>query len=242
VGDRDRVRKCRRASFTAVRDFQSKTPQQAQIPAQEPPKWHFSTSKSGWTSDSYAYEWLTAVFEPQTRPSQAGARRLLVLDGHGSHMTAKVIAYCMENEIGLLVLPHHCSHVLQPLDVSVFAPLKRALAVETDLVARLDPGRVARTEWTQMCIRAIEKAFTSSNIVNGWKATGLQPLSPIEVLGKLPETPSRATSTPRTPTKTPELDTALFCSSPPDGTELHCANTVLRNELERPGELSSTTK
>ena len=54
----------------------------------------------------------------------------------------------MENEIDLLVLPPHCSHVLQPLDVSVFAPLKRALAVETDSVARLDPGRVARTEWT----------------------------------------------------------------------------------------------
>jgi len=126
--------------------------------------------------------------------------------------------------------------------VSVFAPLKRALAVETDSVARLDPGRVARTEWTQMYIRAREKAFTSSNIVNGWKATGLQPLSPIEVLSKLPETPSRATSTPRTPTRTPDLDTALLCSSPPDGTELRRANTVLRNELARPGELSSTTK
>ena len=222
--------------------FKAKHLNTAWIPAQAPPEWRFSTSKSGWTSDSHAYEWLTTVFEPQTRPSQAGARRLLVLDGHGSHMTANVIAYCMENEIDLLVLPPHCSHVLQPLDVSVFAPLKRALAVETDSVARLDPGRVARTEWTQMYIRAREKAFTLSNIVNGWKATGLQPLSPIEVLSKLPETPSRATSTPRTPTRTPDLDTALLCSSPPDGTELRRANTVLRNELARPGELSSTTK
>ena len=134
--------------------FKAKHLNTAWIPAQAPPEWRFSTSKSGWTSDSHAYEWLTTVFEPQTRPSQAGARRLLVLDGHGSHMTANVIAYCMENEIDLLVLPPHCSHVLQPLDVSVFAPLKRALAVETDSVARLDPSRVARTEWTQMYIRA----------------------------------------------------------------------------------------
>jgi hypothetical protein len=157
-------------------------------------------------------------------------------------MTANVIAFCMENAIDLLVLPPHCSHILQPLDGSIFAPLKRALAIETDSVARLDPGRVARAEWTQMYIRAIEKAVTLSNIVSGWKATGLQPLSPIEVLSKLPKTPNRTTITPRTPTKTPDLDTALLCSSPPDITELRRANTVLRNELANPGELSSTTK
>jgi hypothetical protein len=157
-------------------------------------------------------------------------------------MTANVMAFCMENAIDLLVLPPHCSHIVQPLDVSIIAPLKRALAIETDSVARLDPGRVARTEWTQMYIRARKKVFTSSNIVSGWKATGLQPLSPIEVLSKLPETPNRTTDTPLTPTKTPDLDTALLCSSPPDDTELRQANTVLRNELAKPGELSSTTK
>jgi hypothetical protein len=200
--------------------FKAKHLNTAWIPVQAPPEWRFSTSKSGWTSDSHAYEWLTTVFELQTQPSQANSRRLLVLDGHGSHMTANVIAFCMENEIDLLVLPPHCSHILQPLDVSIFAPLKCALAIETDSVARLDPGRVARTEWKQMYIRAREKAFTSSNIVSGWKATGLQPLSPIEVLSKLPETSDRTTDTPRTPTKTPDLDTALLCSSPLVGTEL----------------------
>jgi hypothetical protein len=130
--------------------FKTKHLNTAWIPAQAPPEWRFSTSKSGWTSDSHAHEWLTTVFESQTRPSQAGSRRLRVLDGHGSHMTANVIAFCMENEIDLPVLPPQCSHVLQPLDVSVFAPLKRALARETDSVARLDPGRVACTKWTQM--------------------------------------------------------------------------------------------
>jgi hypothetical protein len=199
--------------------FKAKHCSTAWIPVQVPPEWRFSTSKSGWTSDSHDYEWLTTVFEPHTRLSQAGSRRLLVLDGHGSHMTANVIAFCMENAIDLLVLPPHCSHILQPLDGSIFAPLKRALAIETDSVARLDPGRVARAEWTQMYIRAKDKAVTSSNIVSGWKATGLQPLSPIEVLSKLPETPNRTTITPRTPTKTPDLDTALLCSSPPDITE-----------------------
>ena len=90
----------------------------------------------------------------------------------------------MQHAIDLLILPPHTSHVLQPLDVGVFAPLKRALASETDAVARLDYGRIQRIEWTKMYIRARGKALTSTNIVSGWKATGLEPLSPIHVLQK----------------------------------------------------------
>ena len=47
----------------------------------------------------------------------------------------------MDNAIDILILPPHCSHVLQPLDVSIFSPLKKALAAETDKVTSLDPGR-----------------------------------------------------------------------------------------------------
>ena len=112
------------------------------------------------------------------------------MDGHGSHITANVIAHCMEHAIDLLILPPHTSHVLQPLDVSVFAPLKRALAAETDKASRLDPGRIPRAEWATMYVHAREKAFTLTNIKSSWKATGLMPLSPITVLAKIQATPT----------------------------------------------------
>jgi hypothetical protein len=99
-------------------------------------------------SDSYAYEWLITVFEPETRPENPQARRLLIMDGYGSHMAANIIAHCIEHAIDLLILPPYCLYILQPLDVSVFSPLKRALAAEIDAVARLDAGRVSRVEWT----------------------------------------------------------------------------------------------
>jgi hypothetical protein len=86
------------------------------------------------------------VFEPWSRqrlPDPA-ARRMLIMDGHSSHVTARVLSFCIQNAIDLLIMPPHCSHVLQPLDVSVFAPLKRALSKETDKVARLDSSRIAR--------------------------------------------------------------------------------------------------
>ena len=110
---------------------------------------------------------MTTVFEPSTRPVDSTLRRLLIMDGHGSHITANVIAFCMKHAIDLLILPPHTSHKLQPLDVSIFAPLKRALAAETDAGSRLDSGRIQRVEWTEMYIRARKRAFTSLNIVSG---------------------------------------------------------------------------
>jgi len=92
--------------------FKAKHTNTAWIPQDTPPDWRFSTSNSGWTSDSHAYEWLTTVFEPSTKPASPTQRRLLIMDGHGSHITANVIAQCMEHTIDLLILPPHTSHVL----------------------------------------------------------------------------------------------------------------------------------
>jgi hypothetical protein len=89
------------------------------------------------------------------------------MDSHSSYITANVIAFCMQNAIDLLILLPHCSHILQPLDVGVFAPLKRALASETDAALRLDTGRISRVEWVEMYIRARSKALASHIILRG---------------------------------------------------------------------------
>ncbi|KYG42555.1 hypothetical protein M433DRAFT_73513, partial [Acidomyces richmondensis BFW] len=39
------------------------------IPVGAPLDWRFSTSNSGWTSNSHAFEWIRTVFEPCTRPA-----------------------------------------------------------------------------------------------------------------------------------------------------------------------------
>ncbi|KAI0991856.1 hypothetical protein K3495_g16331, partial [Podosphaera aphanis] len=89
------------------------------IPAETLLDWHFSTSKSGWTSDSHGFEWMRKVFEPETRKKSGDRPRLLIMDGHSSHISGDLIALCIEKDIDLLILPPHCSHLLQPLDVGV---------------------------------------------------------------------------------------------------------------------------
>lgn len=48
--------------------FKAKHTNTAWIPTKTPANWRFSTSNSGWTLDSHAFEWLTTVFDPSTRP------------------------------------------------------------------------------------------------------------------------------------------------------------------------------
>ncbi len=137
----------------------------------------------------------------------------------------------MEHVIDLLILPPHTSHMLQPLNVTVFLPLKRALAVETDIASRLDSGRVQRVEWTEMYIRARGKALTPANIVSGCNATGLEPLSPITVLNKLAKAPTPQPLPPCTPACSSSLDLSFLHSSPPEGTELREANVLFNSQI-----------
>ena len=238
---------CIRASGEALPPlliFKAKYTNTGWIPPNTPLNWRFSTSNSGWTSDSHAYEWVSTIFDPETR-REDGRRRLLLLDGHGSHLTSQFIAYCLNSAIDIVVLPPHSSHILQPLDVAVFGPLKRALADETDSLSRLDPGRISRVEWTSSYIRARERALTTSNILSGFRATGISPLSPITILSTL-EMPEA----PRTPgplidgqsTATCLLDRSLLASSPPDGTELRQANSVLNSIVQESSTLESPVK
>jgi len=149
---------CVRAAGTALPPlviFKAAHTNTSWIPEHTLLDWRFSTSNSGWSSDSHGHEWLTAVSERSTRPLDPHTRQVLVADGHSSHITARVVAFCMEHAIDLLILPPHCSHILQPLDVGMFAPLKRALAAETDGVSRLDPGRISRVDWTCVHVRGL---------------------------------------------------------------------------------------
>jgi hypothetical protein len=57
---------------------------------------------------------------------------LLVLDGHGSHVTLKALEQEMAFGLYMITLPSHTSHALQPLDVLCFKPFKITFKKERD--------------------------------------------------------------------------------------------------------------
>ena len=56
----------------------------------EVPDWIYTTSKNGWIANRIAFNWLTKVFLPETKPPGDEAR-LLILNGHGSHHTTEFL-------------------------------------------------------------------------------------------------------------------------------------------------------
>jgi hypothetical protein len=49
-------------------------------------------------------------------------RHLLILDGHGSHVTFEVIEQVNEFGLDMIPLPSHTSHAFQLVDVACFKP------------------------------------------------------------------------------------------------------------------------
>ncbi|KAF7520283.1 hypothetical protein G7054_g12829 [Neopestalotiopsis clavispora] len=140
--------------------------------------WRFTATDNGWTSDPTALEWLQKVFIPFTQPNDPQEARLLVLDGHGSHETTEFMYTCFENKIHLIFLPPHASHVLQPLDQSVFGPLKAAYKKELGNLDHWDASTVVGKRNFLICYeKARRAALTKKNIISGWKWTGLWPVS-----------------------------------------------------------------
>jgi hypothetical protein len=115
--------------------------------------WKFITSKKGWTSDLIGFKWLKSHFQLFVS-KLTNSRHLLIINGHSSHVMAWFIAFCITSRIDLFLLLPHSSHKTQPLDLSIFGPLKTAINLEVDRIFRHSTMRLPRVEWTSAYIKA----------------------------------------------------------------------------------------
>ncbi|SCN96763.1 related to transposase [Fusarium fujikuroi] len=169
--------------------------------------WEFACSDKGWTSNKLALVWLRKVFILSTQPEKKNEPRLLILDGHGSYIIEDFLWEYYNNNIYLLFLPAYAFHVLQPLDVAVFGPLKRAYRyLLLDLTSVSDDSYVGKITFLYTYDKARREAITKSNAIAGFKATGLWPVNLAKVLMNLMviETPSPAV-TANSPAKEQDL-------------------------------------
>lgn len=125
------------------------------------------------------------VFDKHTK-EKAGIRgyRLLLVDGHSSHVNLDFLDYADRNRIIVLVLPPHATHRLQPLDVGLFSPLSRAYFLEVSNYSASGQGFVSMSKrlFYRFFKNAWEVSFTKSNIEAAWRATGIWPYNPEETL------------------------------------------------------------
>jgi hypothetical protein len=139
------------------------------------------------------YQWLQffASAIPSTRPA------MLIVDNHESRFSLRIIEYCREQQIIILLLPPNATHLMQVGDVSIHAPFKKQLREQTGIFLHEHPRTsITKYHYARIIASAYIKSFTPSNIISGYEATGIHPYNPEKVKSHLTKHQSSSTIDP----------------------------------------------
>lgn len=154
---------------------------------------YFGSSSNGWSNDDFGLQWLVQVFDRHTRRLSGNRRRLLIVDGHSSHVNMRFLNKCDELRILVLILPPHSTHRLQPLDVGLFQPLSTFYSQEVDQLMTKSLGEVSmsKRKFWSLFKSAFLKAFSQENIQSAFRKAGIWPTDNTIVLHAItqPSTP-----------------------------------------------------
>jgi hypothetical protein len=157
-------------------------------------------------------EWFEQTFVPQAiaRRDDPDDAIILILDGHGSHESSKMIDIAHENNIHILELPPHTTHRLQPLDVGVFGPFQRAWIERCDEVVEDTGEEILVKDFIKEYLAVRKATFKPETIQAAWRKSGCYPIN-VDIFSASDYAPSVpfSTSTPLLPPSYPTLNSIL---------------------------------
>ena len=167
---------------------------------------HFASTENGWSCNALGLQWLKKIFERYTKPKNDRTRRLLLIDGHSSHVNMDFIDWADRHRIIVMILPPHTTHRLQPLDVGMFQALSTAYSKELDDLMDKGIGRVHMSKrfFYKFFKRAWDASFTEENIQSAFRKPGVWPVDGKEMIAKVSKPEAVFDPTPSTPSKTPK--------------------------------------
>jgi hypothetical protein len=112
--------------------------------------------------------WFTEIFlkwlEGQIPREEV---KVLIMDNLSSHLSLTIMEQCRENNICLIFLPPNSTHLTQPLDVAVFAPLKKQRRKELDAYKESCAARnIKNCTIPKYKFASILKATLEENVIN----------------------------------------------------------------------------
>jgi hypothetical protein len=175
-------------------------------------------SDSGYNNSEIALEWLKH-FERESRPAfkelvenewlkhsgipfqeaqeeapKCRPKRLLLLDGHESHINVPFIDFAEAHSIIILALSPHSIHLIQPLDVGVFQPLKGAYSRVLEIEVRAGETVFGKAEFMKKLYKIRVNGIKRYTIITSWGKVELIPYNPEIVLSKIKELDSKKAS------------------------------------------------
>lgn len=133
----------------------------------------FAASPNGWMTCEIFKNYFLNTLIPQVTQRPA----LIIYDGHVSHINIELINIARENNIHILKLPAHTSHLLQPLDLAVFRSFKATWDRKLTTWQRMHHGqRLPKCEFATL-VGSTWAEVDSEIIRNGFKKGGIFPLN-----------------------------------------------------------------
>lgn len=147
------------------------------IAAKMPKNWAIGRTDSGWMTCESFFEYITNVFFPYLEQNNIERPVVMFLDGHSSHFSLHLSNFCSEKGIVLIGLIPNATHLLQPMDVALFHPLKNEWkkTVREWRINSNNGERLKREDFSRLVDECLKKAAKPNTINNGFKTCGLYP-------------------------------------------------------------------
>lgn len=134
---------------------------------------------------------------------------LLIFDGAKCHLSYEALEEADKNNIVLYCLPSNTTHELQPLDKSVNRSFEHHWDEEVlNYLCNHQERNLNKAAFNKIFSRTWPKCISQTNIINGFKATGLYLLDP-DVIPEDAYTPSIVTERPLSETSQHQIDQPL---------------------------------
>lgn len=133
-------------------------------------------TSNGWITNE-AFLIVLEHFQKFTNAS-VNNRALLLMDNHSSHCSFECVKYARENGISLLTFPPHLTNKIQPLDIGLYGPLKKALEIANkDRIDSNPKSVISLEELPGLTKKAFSAVFTQEKIKSSFQASGLWPVN-----------------------------------------------------------------
>lgn len=141
-----------------------------------PKGWSIGNSERGWMTSDTFYKYITNVFFKWLQENNYEFPIVLYVDGHSSHLTLPLMKFCKREKIELIALFPNATHILQPLDVAVFHPVKEKYR-EVLRQWRIDNNviDVKKPMFAPVLKLTLDSIDLTNIIKNGFRTCGLYP-------------------------------------------------------------------
>nr|CCA27457.1 PREDICTED: similar to conserved hypothetical protein [Albugo laibachii Nc14] len=143
----------------------------------------------GFSNATILKDWL-AIFSTVLEAQGIQKPVILILDNSSTHVYIESVNFCCEHGILMIALPANATHIFQPLDVAVFKPFKTIVRerLQLQMYETADPA-LSKQIAIEIACYAYRSAIIeqSSNAIEGFRGTGLYPLSLVQLHKRLGE-------------------------------------------------------